>query len=60
MEYIEMKDRLDAEGFGKRSVPQGLGKEQADAEKIKKNNFMGESQKHISYEQKQLLELEKQ
>ena len=55
-----MKDRLDAEGFGKRSVPQGLGKEQADAEKIKKNNFMGESQKHISYEQKQLLELEKQ
>ena len=59
MEYIEMKGQIESENYGKRSVPQGLGKDAADAEKIKKNNFMNESQKHISFEQKQLLELEK-
>jgi len=52
MEYIEMKGQIESENYGKRSVPQGLGKDAADAEKIKKNNFMNESQKHISFEQK--------
>lgn len=41
MEYIELKDKIEAENFGKRSVPSGLGVDQADSEKIKKNNFMG-------------------
>ena len=61
MEYIKIKEEM-----GNQTAPSGFNKMETAEDKLKKNNFMSQGTSSVkkeaplTYEQKQLLELEKQ